>query len=214
MRNRIFVLLLLTVGLAFCISCKDNTPKKRLNRIAPYEQTGDKIIPDDFSSTAPETAKKNIGKNLNEFRKEREMVENNLDNFDDLDFNVYSHQKWDEMSRSHDQGIIVHYPDGTKTVGLKAHIERSKKIFSFAPDTENPIHHVRIGQGYYTAVTGIWKGTFTRPMLLANGRIIQPTKKKFNIEMATIGRWNDRGRMVEEWLFYDDYTFMSQIGAL
>lgn len=32
--------------------------------------------------------------------------------------------------------------------------------------------------------------------------------------MATIGRWNDKGTMDEEWLFYDDYTFMKQLGLL
>lgn len=170
--------------------------------------------PDDFSATSDAKASQRINKTLKEFKAEREIVEKNLRNFDDLDFNVYSHQKWDEMDKSHAQDIIVHYPDGTVTHGLKEHIERSKKIFAFAPDTENPIHHVRIGQGNYTAVTGVWRGTFTKPMVLANGTVIQPTSKRFEIEMATIGRWNEKGTMDEEWLFYDDYTFMKQLGLL
>ncbi|BAN47421.1 ester cyclase [Metapseudomonas resinovorans] len=170
--------------------------------------------PDDFSSTSDALADQRINKTLEEFRAERETVEKNLRNFDDLDFNVYSHQKWDEMDRSHAKDIIVHYPDGSVTHGLEAHLERSKKIFAFAPDTENPIHHVRIGQGNYTAVTGIWRGTFTKPMVLADGSVIQPTGKRFELEMATIGRWNEQGTMDEEWLFYDDYTFMKQLGLL
>ncbi len=32
--------------------------------------------------------------------------------------------------------------------------------------------------------------------------------------MATVARWNEAGTMDEEWLFYDDYTFMKQIGAI
>lgn len=178
-----------------------------------HAQSG-KVKPDDFSATAPAGAEARINRSLEEFRKERATVEKNLDNFDDLDYNVYSHQKWDEMTRSHSKDIIVHYPDGTKTYGLKDHLDRSKKIFEFAPDTENPIHHVRIGQGAYTAVTGVWRGTFTKPMKLGNGKVIQPTGKRFEIEMATVARWNDEGTMDEEWLFYDDYTFMKQIGAL
>jgi len=170
--------------------------------------------PDDFTATSDANASQRINKTLEEFKTERETVEKNLKNFDDLDFNVYSHQKWDEMDRSHAEDIIVHYPDGTTTHGLKEHIERSKKIFAFAPDTENPIHHVRIGQGVYTAVTGVWRGTFTKPMVLADGTVIQPTGKRFEIEMATIGRWNEKGTMDEEWLFYDDYTFMKQLGLL
>lgn len=170
--------------------------------------------PDDFTATSPELAESRINRSLEEFREERRIVEKNLNNFDDLDFNVYSHQKWDEMHRSHADDIIVHYPDGTKTYGLHDHLERSKKIFAFAPDTENPIHHVRIGQGQYTAVTGVWRGTFTEPLVLADGTVIQPTGKRFEIEMATVARWNDEGTMDEEWLFYDDYTFMKQIGLL
>ncbi|PJG58688.1 ester cyclase [Aeromonas cavernicola] len=170
--------------------------------------------PDDFSSMTPETKEERINKTLEQFKKERIEVEKNLDNFDDLDFNVYSHQKWDEMHRSHAKDIIVHYPDGTTTKGLEEHLARSKKIFSFAPDTENPIHHVRIGQGKYTAVTGVWRGTFTKPMTLGDGTVVQPTGKRFEIEMATVARWNDEGTMDEEWLFYDDYTFMKQIGLL
>lgn len=170
--------------------------------------------PDDFSNTSDTKAEQRINKSLKEFKEERETVEKNLRNFDDLDFNVYSHQKWDEMHRSHAENIIVHYPDGTITNGLTEHLEKSKKIFSFAPDTKNPIHHIRIGQGIYTAVTGVWRGTFTKPMVLQDGTIIKPNGKSFEIEMATIGRWNDKGTMDEEWLFYDDYTFMKQLGLL
>ncbi|GLY62686.1 hypothetical protein Pcaca05_35430 [Pectobacterium carotovorum subsp. carotovorum] len=170
--------------------------------------------PDDFSSMSDAKSSERINKSLSEFKKERENVEKNLRNFDDLDFNIYSHQKWDEMDKSHAKDIIVHYPDGSVTHGLEEHLEKSKKIFDFAPDTENPIHHIRIGQGNYTAVTGVWRGTFTKPMTLSNGKVIQPTGKRFEIEMATIGRWNPEGTMDEEWLFYDDYTFMNQLGLL
>ncbi|WP_392565671.1 hypothetical protein [Utexia brackfieldae] len=81
------------------------------------------------------------------------------------------------MKKSHAPDIIVHYPDGSFTKGLAAHIEKSKKIFQFAPDTRNLIYHVRIGQGKYTAVTGVWRGTFTQPMVLADGTVIQPNGK-------------------------------------
>ena len=32
-----------------------------------------------------------------------------LENFDDLDFNVFSGQKWDQLGNSHAQNIIVHW---------------------------------------------------------------------------------------------------------
>ncbi|CAD6528390.1 ester cyclase [Paraburkholderia metrosideri] len=185
-----------------------------MGSVSAAETKSSRNLPDDFSSMSADKSAERINKTPEQFRNERATVEKNLNNFDDLDFNVYSHQKWDEMHRSHAEDIIVHYPDGTTTHGLKEHLDRSKKIFSFAPDTENPIHHIRIGQGQYTAVTGVWRGTFTKPMVLADGKVIAPNGKRFEIEMATVGRWNDAGTMDEEWLFYDDYTFMKQLGLL
>jgi SnoaL-like polyketide cyclase len=187
--------------LAFC-SISPSFAQDRVNK------------PDDFKATTPAGADSRVNRTLEDFQSERKALEKNLDNFDDLDFNVYSHQKWGEFDRSHAKDVIVHYPDGSVTYGLKNHIDRIKKIFTFAPDAANPIHHVRIGQGHYTAVTGLWLGTFTKPMVLPNGKTIQPNNKKFNLEMATVARWNDQGTIDEEWLFWDDYTFLKQIGIL
>ena len=135
----------------------------------------------------------------------------NLQNFDDLDFNVFTGQKWDELGRSHAGDIIVHWPDGRTTQGIDVHIEDLKGMFVFAPDTRILEHPIRIASGNWTAVTGIMEGTFSRPMPIGDGETIAPTGKAFKLSMATIGRWED-GRMAEEWLFWDNHAFMKQIG--
>lgn len=135
----------------------------------------------------------------------------NLANFDDLDFNVYSNQKWPELARSHAPDIVVHNVDGTTTHGLTAHIEDLKKQFVFAPDTKIVSHPIRIAEGNFIAVTGIVKGTFSQPMPIGEGKSIPPTGKAFTITMATIGRW-EKGVMKEEWLFMDSGDFMKQVG--
>lgn len=56
------------------------------------------------------------------------------------------------------------------------------------------------------------EGTFTRPMPDGKGGFIQPTGKKYAINMATVGIWNRRGTMDEEFLFWDNQTFYGQIG--
>src|SRR5205807_9066090 len=38
-----------------------------------------------------------------------------LRTFDTLDFDVFSHQKWDRLGESHAQGIVVTWPDGHET---------------------------------------------------------------------------------------------------
>lgn len=136
----------------------------------------------------------------------------NLANFDDLDFRVYSGQKWDEFGKSHAPDILVHYPDGSTTTGLAPHLERLKPQFAFAPDTVIREHPIKLADGNFTAVQGVLEGTFSRPMDLGNGTVIQPTGKKFKLPMITIGRWED-GLMKEEWLYWDNAAFMHQIGA-
>ena len=43
-------------------------------------------------------------------------------------------------------------------------------------------------------------------------KTIAPTGKAYKINMATIGHWNKQGVMDEEYLFWDNQTFMKQIG--
>ncbi len=143
---------------------------------------------------------------------QRKAEQANLANFDDLDFNVYSGQKWSELTRSHAPDIIVHMPDGRITKGLPEHIEELKPMFVFAPDTRITEHPVRIASGEWTAVSGHVEGTFSQPMPIGDGKTIAPTGKTFKLGMVTIGHWNKDGVMDEEWLYWDNQSFMKQIG--
>ncbi len=134
--------------------------------------------------------------------------------FDDLDFNVFTHQKWDELTRSHAPDILVHWPDGHTTRGIEKHIEDLKAMFVFAPDNRIEVHPVKFGSGPWTAVIGVMEGTFTQPMPLPDGKAIPPTGKAYKIPMATIGHWNDDGVMDEEYLFWDNQAFMQQMGLV
>lgn len=136
-----------------------------------------------------------------------------LATFDDLDYNVFSGQKWAEFSRSHAPNIRVHWPDGRTTEGLDVHVEDLKAMFVYAPDTRIKEHPIKIAMGEYTAVMGVMEGTFTAPMPVAGAAAIAPTGKAFKLTMTTIGRWVE-GVMVEEWLFWDNHAFMQQMGLV
>ena len=71
----------------------------------------------------------------------------NLANFDDLDFNVYSGQKWNQQGKSHAKDITVHWPDGRVTKGIDAHSKDLSGQFVFAPDTRIKEHPIRIASG-------------------------------------------------------------------
>lgn len=136
----------------------------------------------------------------------------NLQKFDTLDFTVFSNQEWTRLHESHSKDIKVYWPDGHITTGIEKHIEDLAAMFVYAPDTRIKEHPIRFGSGNMTAVTGVFEGTFTKPMPIGNGKFIQPTGKAFKMPMATIGIWGPDGAMTEEHLFWDNQTYMNQIG--
>jgi hypothetical protein len=148
---------------------------------------------------------------LEAFRAAEALAQEHLATFDDLDFNAFTNQDWEAFHRSHAEDIVVHWPDGRVTEGFDVHIQDLQAMFVYMPDTRILEHPIRIGSGPWTAVMGYMEGTFSQPMPLPDGTFIPPTQRSYRIAMATIGHWTD-GVMDEEWLFWDNQSFMSQIG--
>ncbi len=148
---------------------------------------------------------------LAKFLAEKKLVAEHIARFDELDFDVFTNQKWDRLHESHAKDIIVHWPDGHQTRGIDKHIEDLKAMFVYAPDTRIQVHPVKFGSGDWTGVVGVMEGTFTKPMPIGDGKTLAPTGKPFNLWMATVGHWKD-GVMDEEYLFWDNQTYMKQIG--
>jgi hypothetical protein len=98
-----------------------------------------------------------------------------LKTFDDLDFDVYTNQKWHELGKSHAQDVIGHWPDGRTPVGIDVHNKDIKAMFVFAPNNRIQEHPIRIVDGRWTAAAGIPESTFTRPIPTPDGKPIQPT---------------------------------------
>ena len=140
-----------------------------------------------------------------------DTIASHLQTFDTLDYEVFSNQQWHRFQESHAQNIKFYWPDGHVTEGLDKHIEDMKNLFVHAPDTRIKEHPIKFGSGNYTLVTGVFEGTFTKPMPIGNGKFIQPTGKAFKMPMATVGIW-ENGVMIEEHLFWDNQTYAKQIG--
>lgn len=163
-----------------------------------------------FSCGQKGETKEEILKQIKEITAENELISKHLQTFDTLDYTVFSNREWKRLHESHAEDIIVHYPDGHSEVGLEPHIKNLDAMFVYAPDTRIKEHPIKIGSGNITAVMGYMQGTFTEPMPLGDGKFIQPTGKKFKLPMATIGIWKE-GVMVEEYLFWDNKSYMDQI---
>jgi hypothetical protein len=147
---------------------------------------------------------------LARYRTAEGIAQANLKTFDTLDFDVFSNQKWDRLKESHSQDVKVHWPDGHVTNGIDRHISDLKYMFTYAPDTRIKQHPVRVASGEWSSVVGLMEGTFTKPMTTADGQVIQPTGKAFKLPMATVSHWKN-GVMDEEYLFWDNQTYMNQL---
>lgn len=159
------------------------------------------------------TAATPVEAKLSQYEAAAKIVADHLAKFDTLDYEVFTGQQWARLHESHSKDVIVHWPDGHQTHGIDKHIEDLKAMFVYAPDTRIKVHTVKIGSGEWTAVIGVMEGTFTKPMPTADGKTIAPTGKPYKITMCTVGHWKD-GVMNEEYLFWDNLTFMKQIGLM
>jgi hypothetical protein len=98
------------------------------------------------------------------------------------------------------------------TRGGPDHRAESERFRAAFPD--NKVKHpndILFGDDEYTAFLGRFTGTFTGPLELPDGTVIEPTGKSFEVVFSTIARWRD-GKIVEEYLKYDNGSFMQQIG--
>ena len=114
----------------------------------------------------------------------------------------------------HKPDVIVRWPGKTEpTVGIDAHTEESIEFWKTFPDQRlvNQPYRIFFASGDYTCSVARFTGTMTGPMKMADGTVIPPTGKSFEIDFYTVAQW-DNGQIVEENLMYDLVTFMKQIG--
>ena len=191
--NRIYLTvqkrrILIVAGMLILASCSDNGRKS--------------LDPSELSSLQKQVQVLTAG---------NEVIAKNLSKFDTLDYTVFSNQQWERLHESHSKDIRVNWPDGHFTIGIERHIADLKAMFVYAPNTSIKQHPIRFGSGNMSCVTGVMTGTFSVPMPVANGQVIQPTGKSFSLPMCTVGIWNN-GVMIEEYLFWDNQSYMNQIG--
>lgn len=136
----------------------------------------------------------------------------NIELFDIADFELFSKQDWPRFSTSHTEDVYVVMPDGREVHGMKAHMSDMVDLFKSFPDMTIEEHPIKVAEGDWTAVVGIISGTFTKPMVLADGTTIPPTGKKARMKMATFARWKN-GQIAEEILFWDRAEWMRQLGV-
>jgi predicted ester cyclase len=95
------------------------------------------------------------------------------------------------------------------------HHQESVEFFKIFPDNHliNSPYKILFAEGDHTCSVEDFSGAFKGPMKGLDGRMIQPTNKKFHLVFGTVATWKD-GKITEERSFYVQVGLMIQIGVL
>lgn len=142
-------------------------------------------------------------------------LEGNLKLMKTLD-DSWNSQDWDIFNKRHAETVAVYWPGQPEpTRGRPNHKSEAVEFFKTFPDNHiyNDPYKVLFGQDDWTCSIANFTGTFKGPMKGLDGKIIEATNKKFQIEFCTVAHWKNY-EIVEEKLFYNLVGMMKQIGVL
>ena len=129
---------------------------------------------------------------------------------------AWNSQEWDIFEERHADNVAVYWPGQPEpTRGLHNHREESVEFFKIFPDNHlvNNPYKILFSKDDYTCSVADFTGTFKGPMKGLDGKMIQPTNKKFHLEFCTVAHWENE-KILEERLFYDQVGMMKQIGVM
>jgi predicted ester cyclase len=129
--------------------------------------------------------------------------------------NAWNSQDWETFSERHADNVAVFWPgQADPTRGVQNHREESIEFFKMFPDNHlaNDPYKILFAEGDYTCSVADFTGTFKGAMKGLDGKMIQPTNKKFHLEFCTVAYWQDR-KILEERLYYDQVGMLKQISV-
>jgi hypothetical protein len=128
---------------------------------------------------------------------------------------AWNGRDWDAFDLLHDPECVVYWPgrEADPTRGGQDHRAEAIAFCDAFPDNKvkNRPYDVLFGEGDFTCFVTRFTGTFTAPMKQPDGSVIEPTGKSFDVLYSTAAKWRD-GRIMEEYLFWDNGTFLRQVG--
>ena len=147
------------------------------------------------------------------YETEKALEEKNLDLYDEMDLVAFSNHDIEHIDRLHADDVKVINPDLSEVHGIEQHGKDMESILTTFPDLVIESHPLKFASGDWTAGLAISRGTFNNPFKLPDGTEIPPNGNKFVQAMITLAKWED-GKIIEEYLFYDNMDFMKQLGLL
>jgi len=141
---------------------------------------------------------------------ERELTKTQLATFDELDLEAYNNRDDKRFAEIHHENCRVIMPDGNVIEETATHTKDMHFLYNIL-DSKVTGHPVAFGFGEWTAGISATKGKWVNPITLPDGRKVEPTGKEYTMSVCTLARW-ENGRIVEEYLFWDNAHLYRSIG--
>lgn len=143
----------------------------------------------------------------------RDVEKRNMELMQTLD-DAWNAQDLDTFGKRHREDVVVKWPGQSPTHGIAAHRQEALDFFRTFPNQhlDNRPYRTFFASGEWTCSIARFTGTMSGPMKGADGKEIPPTGKSFEVDFCTVARWDAKGQIIEENLFYDLVGFMKQIG--
>jgi hypothetical protein len=127
---------------------------------------------------------------------------------------AWNAQELDTFEKRHRKEVVVRWPGQPPTHGIEAHRQEALDFFRTFPDQhlDNRPYRTFFASGDWTCSIARFTGTMKGPTKAPDGTEIPPTGKSFEVDFCTVARWDEKGQIIEENLFYDLVGFMKQIG--
>lgn len=109
------------------------------------------------------------------------------------------------------ENFAFHAPDGFDTdyAGLTAYFRSLRAAF----DDRTIRRGIIVAEGDYVACQTWIEGTFARPFTQSPAGRLEPTGDRVVMDLMNIFRFDDEGRLVEEYVRTDYRSFLRQLGA-
>jgi predicted ester cyclase len=108
-------------------------------------------------------------------------------------------------------GFGFHGPDGAELdyEGLKAYFASLRAAF----DDLTIARGIMVVEGDYVACQTTIAGTFVREFTMSPVGSLAPNGKRVVLDLMNIFRYDDKGRLAEEWVQTDNRSRLRQLGA-
>ncbi|MFI7708863.1 ester cyclase [Nonomuraea sp. NPDC049480] len=127
---------------------------------------------------------------------------------------AFNSRDLDAMDALHHPEVVAYTTGAAEaTRSVPPHRKVIEDVIRAFPDVHihNDPYPIQFGQGEWLTVISKMTGTFTGELIGPGGKPIPPTGKSFEVKFTTIGRWQ-KGRLAEEWVFWDQPLLLQQIG--